>query len=257
MVAGLTNMEHQNKILTEAATLTMLQQKFNRLVSQEMTDWPIDYSFKLYHAPHHNGQHAEVRLQAAVKRKLRPQRPYSTPSPAEDDGSIYIPIDQWTVWTVCWPRWHVLIVGELSTWKRRVENQKGDLPTGQQQEWWRRSPVSSEPENAQRVLKQTGGVKATPRPLLPYQWILHLEENAWVLLTALHYHLTKWLTMYVLRERRPTFRNLKWLTHEWHRWKRQCIGGWTAQLTGRKNGVTYAAHVIKWMPLSRKLQSKC
>ena len=37
-MAGLTNMEHQSKILVEAATLTMMQQKFDRFVSLEMTD---------------------------------------------------------------------------------------------------------------------------------------------------------------------------------------------------------------------------
>ena len=31
---------------------------------------------------------------------------------------------------------------------------------------------------------------------------------------------------------RPTCRNLKWLTHKWFRWRRQCVGGQTAQLTG-------------------------
>ena len=38
MVAGLANIDHQTKILAEAATLTTLQQKFDRLVSLEMTD---------------------------------------------------------------------------------------------------------------------------------------------------------------------------------------------------------------------------
>ena len=38
MMAGLANTEHQTKILAEATTLVMLQQKFDRLVSLEMTD---------------------------------------------------------------------------------------------------------------------------------------------------------------------------------------------------------------------------
>ena len=38
MVAGLANMEHQCKILSEATTLTTLEEKFNRLVSLETTD---------------------------------------------------------------------------------------------------------------------------------------------------------------------------------------------------------------------------
>ena len=38
MIAGLVNMEHQNRVLAKAATLTTLEQKFNRLVSLEKTD---------------------------------------------------------------------------------------------------------------------------------------------------------------------------------------------------------------------------
>ena len=38
IVAGLANIDHPTKILAEAATLTMLQQKFDWLVSLEMTD---------------------------------------------------------------------------------------------------------------------------------------------------------------------------------------------------------------------------
>ena len=41
MVEGLTNMDHQTKILAEVVTLTMLQQKFNKLVSLDMTDQAI------------------------------------------------------------------------------------------------------------------------------------------------------------------------------------------------------------------------
>ena len=38
MIAGLTNTEHQGKVLAQAATLTTLQQKFDLLVSLETTD---------------------------------------------------------------------------------------------------------------------------------------------------------------------------------------------------------------------------
>lgn len=38
MVAGLASLEHQSKVLSEAATLTTLEEKFNRLVSLETTD---------------------------------------------------------------------------------------------------------------------------------------------------------------------------------------------------------------------------
>ena len=38
MIARLANLEHQSKVLAEAATLTTLEQNFNRLVSLETTD---------------------------------------------------------------------------------------------------------------------------------------------------------------------------------------------------------------------------
>ena len=38
LVAGLLNTEHQGKILAEANILTILEQKFHRLVSLETTD---------------------------------------------------------------------------------------------------------------------------------------------------------------------------------------------------------------------------
>ena len=65
MVAGLENIDHQTKILAEAATLTTLQKTFNRLVSLEMTDQSTP-SIQQLHALHHNGQCAEVRRQEAV-----------------------------------------------------------------------------------------------------------------------------------------------------------------------------------------------
>ena len=38
LIAGLINCDHQSKVLAEAATLTTLQAKFDRLVSLETTD---------------------------------------------------------------------------------------------------------------------------------------------------------------------------------------------------------------------------
>lgn len=38
MIAGLANLDHQNRILAEAASLVTLDQKFNRLVCLETTD---------------------------------------------------------------------------------------------------------------------------------------------------------------------------------------------------------------------------
>ena len=43
MIAGLVNMEHQNRVLAEAATLTTLEQKFQRLISLETTDISTPY----------------------------------------------------------------------------------------------------------------------------------------------------------------------------------------------------------------------
>ena len=122
----------------------------------------------------------------------------------------------------------------------------------------RLAAISMEEECTQRVprgladpVKWTwrGVVKPTPRPLL------HLEENAWILLAALWYDLTKWPIMNGLKGTWSTCRNLRWLTHKWCRWRKQCIGGQTAQPTGRENRIKYATSVIKWMRSSRKLQS--
>ena len=49
MEAGLTNIDHQTKILAEAATLTTLQQKFDRLVSLEMTDQLMPHFSNIMH----------------------------------------------------------------------------------------------------------------------------------------------------------------------------------------------------------------
>ena len=49
MIAGLVNMEHQNRVLAEAATLTTLEQKFQRLVSLETTDMSTPYLCKMMH----------------------------------------------------------------------------------------------------------------------------------------------------------------------------------------------------------------
>jgi len=43
MIAGLVNMEHQNRVLAEAATLITLEQKFHRLVSLETMDMSTPY----------------------------------------------------------------------------------------------------------------------------------------------------------------------------------------------------------------------
>ena len=50
MIAGLVNMEHQNRVLAEAATLTTLEQKIQRLVSLETTDMSIPYLHKTMHS---------------------------------------------------------------------------------------------------------------------------------------------------------------------------------------------------------------
>ena len=42
-------MEHQNRVLAEAATLTTLEQKFQRLLSLETTDMSTSYLHKLMH----------------------------------------------------------------------------------------------------------------------------------------------------------------------------------------------------------------
>ena len=49
MVAGLVNTEHQNRILAEAATLTTLEQRFNRIVSLETTDKSTLYLHNTMH----------------------------------------------------------------------------------------------------------------------------------------------------------------------------------------------------------------
>ena len=49
MVAELANTDHQTKMLAEAATLTTQQQKFNRLVSLEMTDQSTLYFSNIMH----------------------------------------------------------------------------------------------------------------------------------------------------------------------------------------------------------------
>ena len=46
MIAGLVNMENQKRVLAEAATLTTLEQKFQRLVSLETTDMSTPYFHK-------------------------------------------------------------------------------------------------------------------------------------------------------------------------------------------------------------------
>ena len=50
MVAGLANVEHQCKILSEATTLTTLEEKFNRLVSLETTDKSTPHLFRDIHS---------------------------------------------------------------------------------------------------------------------------------------------------------------------------------------------------------------
>ena len=50
MIAGLVNMEHQNRVLAEAATLTTLEQKIQRFVSLETTDMSIPYLHKTMHS---------------------------------------------------------------------------------------------------------------------------------------------------------------------------------------------------------------
>lgn len=49
-VAGLTNVEHESKILAEAAALTTLEQKFDRLVSLEMTDGSTSHLYNTMHS---------------------------------------------------------------------------------------------------------------------------------------------------------------------------------------------------------------
>ena len=85
MVVGLTNIDYQIKIFAEVATLTMLQKKFDRLVSLEMTDQssPISaMSCTTPRPPMCRGQTARS------PRKLRSHRPHSMPSSAEDVEGI-------------------------------------------------------------------------------------------------------------------------------------------------------------------------
>ena len=61
------------------------------------------------------------------------------------------------------------------------------------------------------------------------------------------------MTDYEWLERNTSHLNLRWLAHKWCQWRKQCIGGQTAQPTGGENGTNHATNIIKWMRLSRKL----
>ena len=90
MVAGLTNTDHQTKILAEATTLVTLQQKFNRLVSLEMTDHSTPhFNSTMHHTTVVNMQRSDRKKQSReVKISPTPQyvqpfrecRRYSHPS---------------------------------------------------------------------------------------------------------------------------------------------------------------------------------
>ena len=65
MVAGLTNMEHQSKILAGTATLTTLQQKFNRWVSLEIIDQlNPHFSNTMHHTTMTNVQRLDCKQQS-------------------------------------------------------------------------------------------------------------------------------------------------------------------------------------------------
>ena len=71
MVAGLANSEHQSRVLAEAATLTTLEQKFNRLTCLESTDKAT---------PHFHNTHSHTL--SNVQRSGPGQRPQETKTPS-------------------------------------------------------------------------------------------------------------------------------------------------------------------------------
>ena len=100
MVVKLASMEHQSKILAEAVTLAMLQQKFDRLVSLEMTNQLIPHFCNtMSQCPMCRGRTA-----SSSPGKLRPHQLHNTPNFAEGMENIRIPADWWIVRIEQWPR---------------------------------------------------------------------------------------------------------------------------------------------------------
>ena len=90
MVTGLTNTELQSKISAEVTTFTTLQQKFDRLISLEMTDQLIPHFCNtMHHTTMANMQRSNCKQQCRkVKISLTPQYTKSCRGCAKDSPPI-------------------------------------------------------------------------------------------------------------------------------------------------------------------------
>ena len=74
LISGLANLDYQSKILTEATTLTTLEQKFNRLVCLETTDKSTT------HLPNTMNQSTSIHTQRSEQvQSPQDKKSYSTP----------------------------------------------------------------------------------------------------------------------------------------------------------------------------------
>ena len=75
MIAGLANMEHQSKILAEAAMLDSLQKKFDRLVSLETTDQSTSHLQTPITTPKLSGPSESAAQRSQYQQQKQPKKP--------------------------------------------------------------------------------------------------------------------------------------------------------------------------------------
>ena len=90
MIAGLTNVDHQAKILAEAMTLTTLKDKYDRLASLETTDQSTSHLHMAPPRPTPSPMPSESAAQ--YTRQKWSQRENKTPTPCKGCGKTTHPL---------------------------------------------------------------------------------------------------------------------------------------------------------------------